>query len=53
MPWERARHIMSQDAGTALDPDCLAALEGWYERSQMQSRVDAQLREVDRLLDEL
>jgi putative nucleotidyltransferase with HDIG domain len=53
MPWERARGIMSEQVGSGFDPDCLAALERWYEGSQMQSRVDEQLQEVDRLLAEL
>jgi putative nucleotidyltransferase with HDIG domain len=53
MPWDRIQSIMAKDAGTGVDPDCFHALECWQQRSQMESRVEAQLREVDRLLAEL
>ncbi len=53
MPWEKIQQIMRNDAGTGIDPECLHALERWHERSPMESRVEVQLREVDRLLSEL
>jgi putative nucleotidyltransferase with HDIG domain len=53
LSWERTREIMDADAGAGFDPECLGALERWYERHEMQSRVDKQLREVDRLLADL
>jgi putative nucleotidyltransferase with HDIG domain len=52
MPWEQIQAIMAHDAGDGVDPECLRALEHWHETSEMQSRVDAQLSEVDRLLAE-
>jgi putative nucleotidyltransferase with HDIG domain len=53
MPWEKIQLILSKDAGSGVDPECLHALERWQDRNQMESRVEAQLREVDRLLEEL
>ena len=53
MPWDRIQSIMAKDAGTAIDADCFAALERWLDRNSLESRVDAQLQEVDRLLAEL
>ncbi len=53
MPWERIHSIMSKDAGDGIDPECFAALESWLERNSLDSRVEAQLQEVDRLLAEL
>jgi putative nucleotidyltransferase with HDIG domain len=53
LSWERTYEIMTADVGTGFDPECLGALGRWYERHEMQSRVDKQLREVDRLLADL
>jgi putative nucleotidyltransferase with HDIG domain len=53
MPWEKIQQILSKDAGSGVDPECLHALERWQDRNQMESRVEAQLREVDRLLADL
>ena len=53
MPWSRVREVMRADAGTGVDPVCLSALECWYDHGQPQSRVEAQLREVERLVSEL
>lgn len=53
MPWERIRDIMSNDTASGIDPDCFAALERWQDRNQLDSRVDAQRSEVDRLLSSL
>ena len=53
LSWEQARDIMTSQVGTAFDPECLAALDRWYDQSQMSSRVDEQLCAVDRLLAEL
>ena len=53
MTWDQIREIMSRDAGRGIDPECLEALCRWQDRSQLESRVEAQLLEVDRLLSEL
>ena len=53
LPWDRIQQIMAADVAKGVDPDCLAALQQWHERSHMESRVEAQMREVDRLLAEL
>ena len=53
MPWSRIQEIMSRDTGSGVDADCFAALERWQERNQLASRVEAQMREVDRLVAEL
>jgi putative nucleotidyltransferase with HDIG domain len=53
IPWWKIREFMSQDAGRGIDPDCLHALERWQDRNQLESRVEAQMQEVDRLLAEL
>ncbi len=52
IPWWKIRQIMSLDAPAGVDPECLHALERWQEKHQLESRVEAQLREVDRLLSE-
>jgi HD-GYP domain-containing protein (c-di-GMP phosphodiesterase class II) len=53
MPWERIREILVRDAGTGVDPDCLQALERWLDRSALESRIESQLAEVERLVAEL
>ncbi|HEY5316160.1 MAG TPA: HD domain-containing phosphohydrolase [Pirellulales bacterium] len=53
LPWSRIHEIMSSDLGRGIDADCFAALERWQQRNELTSRVDAQLREVDRLVAEL
>lgn len=53
MPWEKIQSIMAKDAGNGIDPECFAALEHWVDQNSLQSRVEAQLQEVDRLLAEL
>ena len=53
MPWEKIHGIMSKDTGAGLDPQCFQALARWQDRNQLESRVEAQLCEVDRLLAEL
>jgi len=50
MSWDRIHEIMSNDAGSGIDPECFAALVNWRERTQLESRVEAQLDEIDRLL---
>jgi putative nucleotidyltransferase with HDIG domain len=52
MTWEQIQQILTRDVGRGIDVDCLAALETWQSTSQLGSRVDAQLNEVDRLLGE-
>jgi putative nucleotidyltransferase with HDIG domain len=53
LPWDRIRQIMAQDAGAGIDPDCFAALEHWIDRHALATRVEAQMREVERLVAEL
>jgi len=53
MPWSKIQEILARDAGAGVDPECLRALERWLDRHALQSRVDAQLAEVDRLVAEL
>jgi putative nucleotidyltransferase with HDIG domain len=53
LPWSKIQEIMRQEAGKGFDPECVKALERWHERRQLESRAEAQLEEVDRLLSEL
>ncbi len=53
MTWDQIQEILTRDAGRGVDPECLEALCRWQDRSQLESRVEAQLLEVDRLLAEL
>jgi putative nucleotidyltransferase with HDIG domain len=53
MSWQQIREILARDAGNGVDPECLHALERWLDRHSMESRVEAQLCEVDRLIGEL
>ena len=53
VPWSRIQQIMSAEVGVGVDPDCLHALERWQDGNQLQSRVEAQMQEVERLLAEL
>jgi putative nucleotidyltransferase with HDIG domain len=53
MSWDRIQQIMGADAGSGVDPECLAGLERWLAHTEMASRVEAQLNEVDRLVAEL
>jgi putative nucleotidyltransferase with HDIG domain len=53
MTWEQIREILSRDVGRGVDAECLAALENWHAESQLPSRVEAQLAEVERMLQEI
>jgi putative nucleotidyltransferase with HDIG domain len=53
IPFWKIREILSDCAGSELDADCVQALERWQQRNHLESRVEAQMREVDRLLAEL
>jgi putative nucleotidyltransferase with HDIG domain len=53
LPWEKVSEIMTADAGKGVDHECLAALKVWWDRAQLKSRIEEQLREVDRLVAEL
>jgi len=53
MPWWKIQDIMSRDLGAGVDPDCFQALQRWQDRNQLESRVEHQLAEVDRLIAEL
>ena len=53
MGWDRIREILTKDAGAGVDRDCVNALFEWYERTDIESRIEDQLDQVDRLLSEL
>ena len=53
MPREKIESIMRGDCETAFDHDCLEALWRWLDRNDLESRVEAQLEAVERLVDEL
>jgi putative nucleotidyltransferase with HDIG domain len=53
MSWPQIREILARDAGDGVDPECLHALERWLDRHALESRVEAQMCEVDRLIAEL
>jgi putative nucleotidyltransferase with HDIG domain len=53
MSQEKVYEIMSAETGQSFDGECVGALLRWNERSQLEPRVEDQLREVDRLLAEL
>ena len=52
-PREKVHAILTKDAGTAVCPDCVQALKDYHARSELYSRVDDQLDELDRLLHSL
>jgi HD-GYP domain-containing protein (c-di-GMP phosphodiesterase class II) len=52
MPWEKIPEIMEGDVGSGIDAECFKALQRWQDRNAMESRVEEQMREVDRLLAE-
>ncbi|HTM55287.1 MAG TPA: HD domain-containing phosphohydrolase [Pirellulales bacterium] len=49
LPWPKIQQIMAADAGAGVDADCLHALECWQDRNHLESRVEAQLHEVELL----
>ncbi len=53
LEWEQVQKILAKDAGKGVDPDCVAALQTWYEKHEHASRVDSQLEAVERLVAEL
>jgi putative nucleotidyltransferase with HDIG domain len=50
MPRERVEEVLTKEAGTAVCPDCVAALKKYHERSDILSRVNGQLNELERVL---
>ncbi|MCC7084662.1 MAG: HD domain-containing protein [Pirellulales bacterium] len=50
MPWSQIYEMMNKDAHKGLDADCIEALARWHDRNELGPRVDAQLRELDRML---
>ena len=50
MPPEKVHEVLSKDAGTAVCPECVAALKTYHDRSEMISRVNDQLDEVERVM---
>ncbi len=45
MPREQVEEVLTKEAGTAVCPDCVAALKKYHERSDILSRVNGQLNE--------
>jgi putative nucleotidyltransferase with HDIG domain len=52
MTWDQIQQILHKDVDRGIDANCLAALEAWQANTQLGSRVEAQLNEVERLLAE-
>jgi len=52
LEWEQIQKILMRDAGRGVDLECLRAIGRWHDRHAVESRVEAQLREVDRVLAE-
>jgi putative nucleotidyltransferase with HDIG domain len=50
LPREKVHEILEQDAGTAVCPECVEALKIYHDRVETISRVNAQLEELDRVL---
>lgn len=50
MPREKVHEILTHDAGTAVCPECVEALKTFHDRSEMISRVNEQLDEVERVM---
>ncbi len=53
MPWEKARAILRNDVGAAFCGDCVEALEAWREKTTVTPRIEAQLEEIDRLVNSI
>jgi HD-GYP domain-containing protein (c-di-GMP phosphodiesterase class II) len=53
LPWQQIEEIITRDAGTGLDPDCVEAVKRWHDQHALKSRVETQLNELDRLIAEL
>jgi HD-GYP domain-containing protein (c-di-GMP phosphodiesterase class II) len=53
MEWEQIEQILKKDVGRGVDGDCFEALCRWRARNEVESRVEAQLEQVDLLLSEL
>ena len=53
LEWENVRTMLERDSGTAFDPDCVAALQRWYEKHELASRTELQMEAVERLVAEL
>jgi putative nucleotidyltransferase with HDIG domain len=49
MTWDQIHQILTRDLGRGIDAECLQALERWQDQHALESRVDAQLQEVERL----
>jgi putative nucleotidyltransferase with HDIG domain len=50
MTRDQIQRILTRDAGQGVDPQCLMALGRLLDRGDIGSRVESQLREVDRAL---
>jgi putative nucleotidyltransferase with HDIG domain len=53
MPWDRVVELMTKEVGSGIDGECFDALQHWHDCGSMESRVEQQMREVERLLAEM
>lgn len=50
MPREKVQAILSQDAGSAVCPECVEALKVYQDRTDIITRVNDQLNELERVM---
>jgi len=53
LPLEKIDEILASETGRAFDGQCIEALHRWLGQQEFESRVEEQIREVERLLAEL
>ena len=53
VPLEKIDEILAGEAGRGFDSDCIDALHRWLGHQEFESRIEEQMREVERLLAEL
>jgi putative nucleotidyltransferase with HDIG domain len=53
MSWDQIQQILSRECGKGVDADCFAALEKWQCANGLNSRVEAQFEQVEKLLADL
>lgn len=47
MEWDQVQAILRKDIGTGFDGDCVDALQAWYEKHELVSRVDLQTASLE------
>ena len=53
LEWEQVQKLLVKDSGKAFDPDCVKAVQNWYEKHELASRVEDQLEAIERLVAEM